>query len=212
MTVAFEANERIGRDSGIYTLTVVPTRGRSAKASGRFPSSQRVSSLTVASVQAAAAARSTSHGPAPEQRIGKTLMSPGSSDRAARNGWTHKWHFSAGSTSTYMRALRARWACVARGCFADCHRNDCDCCQTRSGRARRQDRALLVTCWRRYTGSRRGVAKSPAVAPTGPPITPMHPWRARAPFDRQGWVYERKEDGWRMLAEEPSEGLVRAAR
>ena len=28
----------------------------------------------------------------------------------------------------------------------------------------------------------------------------MHPWRAREPFDRQGWVYGRKEDGWRMLA------------
>lgn len=28
----------------------------------------------------------------------------------------------------------------------------------------------------------------------------MHPWRAREPFDRPGWVYERKEEGWRMLA------------
>jgi HEAT repeat protein len=27
----------------------------------------------------------------------------------------------------------------------------------------------------------------------------MHPHRGRPPFHRDGWVYERKEDGWRML-------------
>jgi bifunctional non-homologous end joining protein LigD len=33
-----------------------------------------------------------------------------------------------------------------------------------------------------------------------PVVEPMHPWRAREPFHRQDWVYERKEGGWRMLA------------
>jgi bifunctional non-homologous end joining protein LigD len=28
----------------------------------------------------------------------------------------------------------------------------------------------------------------------------MHPSRAREPFHRDDWVYERKEDGWRMIA------------
>lgn len=28
----------------------------------------------------------------------------------------------------------------------------------------------------------------------------MHPTLVREPFHRDGWVYERKEDGWRMLA------------
>jgi len=28
----------------------------------------------------------------------------------------------------------------------------------------------------------------------------MQPTLARAPFHRSGWIYERKEDGWRMLA------------
>jgi len=28
----------------------------------------------------------------------------------------------------------------------------------------------------------------------------MHPKLAHAPFHRPGWIYERKADGWRMLA------------
>jgi bifunctional non-homologous end joining protein LigD len=28
----------------------------------------------------------------------------------------------------------------------------------------------------------------------------MHPTLVREPFHRPGWVFERKEDGWRMLA------------
>ena len=31
-------------------------------------------------------------------------------------------------------------------------------------------------------------------------VSPMHPTLVRAPFHRSGRVYERKEDGWRMLA------------
>ena len=37
----------------------------------------------------------------------------------------------------------------------------------------------------------------PAVVPRS--IEPMHPTLVRQPFHRDGWVYERKEDGWRML-------------
>jgi len=36
--------------------------------------------------------------------------------------------------------------------------------------------------------------------------TPMAPTLVRAPFHRDGWVYEEKVDGWRILAykeEEP---------
>src|SRR5438045_1747682 len=33
-----------------------------------------------------------------------------------------------------------------------------------------------------------------------PAVQPMHPTLVREPFHRDGWVYERKEDGWRMLA------------
>jgi bifunctional non-homologous end joining protein LigD len=32
------------------------------------------------------------------------------------------------------------------------------------------------------------------------PLVPMAPALARPPFDRDGWVYEEKVDGWRMLA------------
>ena len=31
-------------------------------------------------------------------------------------------------------------------------------------------------------------------------ITPMHPTLVAQPFHREGWVYEEKVDGWRMLA------------
>jgi len=31
-----------------------------------------------------------------------------------------------------------------------------------------------------------------------PTVSPMDPTRVREPFHRPGWVYERKEDGWRM--------------
>ena len=30
--------------------------------------------------------------------------------------------------------------------------------------------------------------------------TPMAPTQVREPFNRDGWVYEEKVDGWRMLA------------
>ena len=30
--------------------------------------------------------------------------------------------------------------------------------------------------------------------------TPMAPTQVREPFDRDGWVYEEKVDGWRILA------------
>jgi bifunctional non-homologous end joining protein LigD len=33
-----------------------------------------------------------------------------------------------------------------------------------------------------------------------PFITPMQPTLVRTPFHREGWVYEEKYDGWRMLA------------
>jgi ATP-dependent DNA ligase len=33
-----------------------------------------------------------------------------------------------------------------------------------------------------------------------PTISAMHPTLVREPLHRPGWVYERKEDGWRMLA------------
>jgi bifunctional non-homologous end joining protein LigD len=32
------------------------------------------------------------------------------------------------------------------------------------------------------------------------PLVPMAPTLARPPFHRDGWVYEEKFDGWRMLA------------
>ena len=32
-----------------------------------------------------------------------------------------------------------------------------------------------------------------------PQYTPMAPTLAREPFHRDGWVYEEKVDGWRML-------------
>ena len=32
------------------------------------------------------------------------------------------------------------------------------------------------------------------------PLAPMAPMLARPPFHRDGWVYEEKVDGWRMLA------------
>jgi bifunctional non-homologous end joining protein LigD len=33
-----------------------------------------------------------------------------------------------------------------------------------------------------------------------PAVSPMHPTLVREPFHQQGWVYEEKVDGWRMLA------------
>ncbi len=33
-----------------------------------------------------------------------------------------------------------------------------------------------------------------------PFVTPMQPTRVSKPFHREGWVYEEKYDGWRMLA------------
>ena len=33
-----------------------------------------------------------------------------------------------------------------------------------------------------------------------PQYTPMAPTLVREPFHRDGWVYEEKVDGWRMLA------------
>src|SRR6202158_732905 len=33
-----------------------------------------------------------------------------------------------------------------------------------------------------------------------PAITPMHPTLVAKPFHHEGWVYEEKVDGWRMLA------------
>jgi bifunctional non-homologous end joining protein LigD len=33
-----------------------------------------------------------------------------------------------------------------------------------------------------------------------PFVTPMQPTLVRTPFHREGWVYEEKYDGWRMLA------------
>ena len=30
--------------------------------------------------------------------------------------------------------------------------------------------------------------------------TPMTPTQVREPFHRDGWIYEKKVDGWRMLA------------
>jgi hypothetical protein len=33
-----------------------------------------------------------------------------------------------------------------------------------------------------------------------PQFTPMAPTLIREPFHRDGWVYEEKVDGWRMLA------------
>jgi len=30
--------------------------------------------------------------------------------------------------------------------------------------------------------------------------TPMAPTQVREPFHRDGWIYEEKVDGWRMLA------------
>src|SRR2546421_3655992 len=35
----------------------------------------------------------------------------------------------------------------------------------------------------------------------------MQPTLAHAPFHRPGWVYERKEDGWRMLARKDGAGV-----
>jgi bifunctional non-homologous end joining protein LigD len=32
------------------------------------------------------------------------------------------------------------------------------------------------------------------------PLVPMAPTLSRPPFHRDGWVYEEKVDGWRMLA------------
>ena len=32
------------------------------------------------------------------------------------------------------------------------------------------------------------------------PLVPMAPTLVRPPFHRDGWVYEEKVDGWRMLA------------
>jgi hypothetical protein len=31
-------------------------------------------------------------------------------------------------------------------------------------------------------------------------VVPMHPTLVREPFHRDGWIYEEKYDGWRMLA------------
>jgi hypothetical protein len=33
-----------------------------------------------------------------------------------------------------------------------------------------------------------------------PQYTPMAPTRVREPFHRDGWVYEKEVDGWRILA------------
>jgi ATP-dependent DNA ligase len=33
-----------------------------------------------------------------------------------------------------------------------------------------------------------------------PTISPTHPTLVREPFHRDGWVYEEKYDGWRILA------------
>src|SRR5262249_14514686 len=38
-------------------------------------------------------------------------------------------------------------------------------------------------------------------------ICPMHPTLVREPFHRSGWVYERKEDGWRILAYKDGGGV-----
>jgi hypothetical protein len=36
--------------------------------------------------------------------------------------------------------------------------------------------------------------------PVGLPVTLMHPTPAARPFHRQGWIYEEKYDGWRLVA------------
>jgi ATP-dependent DNA ligase len=38
-----------------------------------------------------------------------------------------------------------------------------------------------------------------------PKYTPMAPTFVREPFDRDGWVYEEKGDGWRILAYKDAE-------
>jgi ATP-dependent DNA ligase len=38
------------------------------------------------------------------------------------------------------------------------------------------------------------------------PLVPMAPTFVRPPFHRDGWVYEEKVDGWRMLASRTARG------
>src|SRR4029450_433452 len=41
-----------------------------------------------------------------------------------------------------------------------------------------------------------------------PMYTPMAPTLVREPFHRDGWVYEEKVDGWRMLAYKEREAVT----
>src|SRR5512132_140329 len=49
----------------------------------------------------------------------------------------------------------------------------------------------------------KGVPRPPGLGENRdvlPPYAPMQPTQVRQPFHRDGWVYEEKIDGWRMLA------------
>jgi len=38
-------------------------------------------------------------------------------------------------------------------------------------------------------------------------IAPMHPTLVREPFHRDGWIYEEKYDGWRIVAYNDGNGV-----
>ena len=50
-----------------------------------------------------------------------------------------------------------------------------------------------------FTKERYGVRPGVAVVVIPFPLVPMAPTLVRPPFHRDGWVYEEKVDGWRML-------------
>src|SRR5712692_6658097 len=51
---------------------------------------------------------------------------------------------------------------------------------------------------------RRAISRGPL----GLPVTLMHPTLVARPFHREGWVYEEKYDGWRLVVHK-ADGQVR---
>jgi bifunctional non-homologous end joining protein LigD len=77
----------------------------------------------------------------------------------------------------------------------------CDSCSTdafpNGGMQRLADAARADQCVARSASS---VDPDAILKWMFPVVPPMQPTLVPAPFHRLGWVYERKEDGWRMLA------------
>jgi ATP-dependent DNA ligase len=57
-----------------------------------------------------------------------------------------------------------------------------------------------VARWPVSRAGRRAQSSSDRLCIVLPQYTPMAPTQVREPFHSDGWIYEEKVDGWRMLA------------